>query len=167
MRRISPVVLVVPVLLIALAGCGSSGHSTSSSAATSTEPSISTFTSEFRTQKAALGALGKDVGAAVQGARHQTDSALTQQFQGLASRATALAGTLGQLNAPTQYKSDLSALQSSITQVAGTLNSIEAAAAAHDANAAKAGGEAIVANAQQVKNIDNTLSAKLGLPTSP
>jgi hypothetical protein len=152
MLRISPVVLVVLLLLI---GCGSSG------------PTTSSFKSEFRTQKTTLTALGKDVGAAVEGASHQTDSALTKQFEGLASRATALAGALGQLNAPSQYKSELSALQSSITQVAGTLHSIEAATAANDASAAKAGGESIVANAQQVKTIDNTLSAKLGLPTSP
>jgi hypothetical protein len=152
MRSVS---LAALAAVIALAGCGSSG------------PSTSAFKSEFRTQKTTLNALGKDVGAAVEGASHQTDSALTTQFQALASRATALAGALGQLNAPSQYKSELSALQSSVTQVAGTLHSIEAATAANDLNAAKAGGEAIVANAQQVKSIDNTLSAKLGLPTSP
>jgi hypothetical protein len=152
MLRVSPVVLVV---FVSLVGCGSSG------------PTTSSFKSEFRTQKTTLTALGKDVGAAVEGAGHQTDSTLTKQFEGLASRATALAGALGQLNAPSRFKSELSALQSSVTQVAGTLHSIEAATAANDANAAKAGGESIVANAQQVKTIDNTLSAKLGLPTSP
>jgi hypothetical protein len=154
MRRISSAALAL-VLLALLAGCGSSG------------PSKSAFTSEFKTQKATLSALGKDVGSAVEGASHESDSALTKQFEGLASRATALAGALGQLNPPSEFKSELLALQSSVTQVAGTLHSIEAAAAAHDAAAAKAGGEAIVANAKQLKSINNKLSAKLGLPTAP
>jgi hypothetical protein len=47
------------------------------------------------------------------------------------------------------------------------LHSIEAAAAAHDATAAKAGGEAIVAEAQQVQSDDKALSSKLGLPALP
>jgi hypothetical protein len=169
MRRISPALLVA---LVALVGCGSSSTSSSSTStttsttATSTEASLATFKSEFQAQKITLTALGKAVGAAVEGASHHTDEALAKQFRSLASRATTLAGSLGQLNAPTAYKAELSTLQSSVTQVAGTLHSIEAAAAAHDATAAKAGGESIVADAEQVKSADNKLSAKLGLPTS-
>jgi hypothetical protein len=153
MRRISPL-LVAGVL--AIAGCGSSS-----------EPSTSSFKKAFAAQKAKLKQLGTEVGSAVEGASKQSDNVLVGQFEGLASRATVLAGALGQLDAPAKYKSELATLQSAITQVAGALHSIEAAAAAHDAAAAKAGGEVLVADAQQVKSSDNALSAKLGLPTSP
>jgi hypothetical protein len=127
----------------------------------------SVFASAFSAQKATLRALGTDVASVVTGAKHQTDSALTTQFQGLASRATALAGGLGQLSAPSQFRSELGALPSSVTQVAGALHAIEAAAAASDSAAAKAAAEALVADAQQVKSDDNALSGKLGLPSSP
>ncbi|HEX7610970.1 MAG TPA: hypothetical protein VF380_09870 [Solirubrobacteraceae bacterium] len=158
MRRVTPIFLVA---LLALAGCGSS-----TSSSTSSTPTVSSFKTTFAAEKAQLGALGKDVGGAVEGASKQTDTALATQFQSLASRATALAGSLGQLSAPAQYKAELAALQSSVTQVAGALHSIEAAAAAHDAAAAKAAAETLVADAQQVKTDDLALSGKLGLPTT-
>jgi len=161
MRRVIPVVSIIGAL--ALAGCGGG----SGSASTSSEPSTSAFTSAFKVQKAKLRSLGEAVGAAVTGAAHKTDIELTNEFKSLASRATELAGALGQLEAPARYKGDLATLQSSLTQVAGTLHAIEAAAAANDESAAKAGGEAIVTEAEQVKSGDNALSAKLGLATSP
>jgi hypothetical protein len=141
--------------LLAFTGCGGSS-----------EPSTSSFKSAFSAQKTKLRVLGADAGAAVEGAGKQTDSALLSQFQSLASRATSMAGALGQLDAPSKYKAELAMPQSSVTQVADALHSIEAAAA-HDASAAKAASETLVADAQQVKSTDNTLSAKLGLPTSP
>lgn len=117
-------------------------------------------------QKAKLKTLGNEIGAAVEGASSQTDAALVKQFEGLASRTTQEAGAIGQLSAPSKFKTELASLQSSLTQVAGTLREIEAAAAANDATTAKAAGEAIVTDAQQVKSIDDALTAKLGLPSS-
>jgi len=156
LRRISPVLLI---LLLVLSGCGSSSGGS--------EPDTSAFKTAFAAQKKTLSALGKDVGAAVEGANQLNDAELVKQFEGLATRATTLAGTLAQLEVPKKFKVELSELQSSLTQVAGTLHSIEAAAAAHDAVAAKVGGEAIVVNARQVKTVDDRLSARLGLPSSP
>jgi hypothetical protein len=162
MRRATPIVLAALLALaLVLAGCGGSSSSTG------TGPTVSSFKAAFAAEKAQLKVLGTDVGTAVEGAAKQTDTALASQFQSLASRATALAGSLGQLSAPAQYKAELAALQSSVTQVAGALHSFEAAAAAHDAAAAKAAVETLVADAQQVKSTDNALSAKLGIPTSP
>ena len=158
MRRMAPIFLAS---LLLLAGCGSSSKSLQ---ATSTGPSVASFKTAFATQKKTLTSLGNDVGAAVEGANRKTDVQLAKQFEGLATRATALAGSMAQLEPPTQFKVELSSLESALTQVAGTLRQIEAAAAAHDANAAKAGGEAIVTDAQQVKAIETTLSQKLGLP---
>jgi hypothetical protein len=161
MRRISSLLIIG---LLALAGCGSSKSSTT----TSTGPSpTALFKAAFAADKAKLTKLGEDVGAAVEGAKSQTDNALMNQFQSLGSRATVLSGALSQLEAPAQFKGELATLQSSVTQVAGSLHAIEAAAAANDAAAAKAAAEALVANAQEVKTSDNALSAKLGLPTSP
>lgn len=155
MHRASSVLLV---MLVVLAGCGSSASS---------EPNSSAFKSAFAAQKKTLSALGSDVGAAVEGANRLTDVELTKQFEGLAARATTLASTLGQLEAPKKFKVEIAELQSSLTQVAGTLHSIQAAAAAHDATAAKAGGEAIIVNARQVKTVDDRLSARLGLSSAP
>jgi hypothetical protein len=173
MRRVIPVVLIAGTL--ALTGCGGSSGSagtsstslTGSTSSTSSEPSVSAFTSAFKVQKAKLRALGVSVGAAVTGAAHKSDIQLTDEFKALAARATALSGALGQLEAPAKYKADLGSLVSSLTQVAGTLHAIEAAAAANDESAAKAGGEAIVTEAEQVKSDDNALSVKLGLASSP
>jgi hypothetical protein len=164
MRRVIPVVLITGAL--AIAGCGGSSGSASTSS-TNSEPSTSAFTSAFKVQKAKLRALGTAVGADVTGAAHKSDIQLANEFKRLAARATELSGALGQLEAPTKYKVDLGSLVSSLTQVAGTLHAIEAAAAANDESAAKAGGEAIVAEAEQVKSDDNALSSKLGLNTSP
>jgi len=153
MRRVGPVLPVVAVL--ALAGCGGSSG-----------PTTSSFKAAFKVQKAKLKTLGNEIGAAVEGASSQTDAALVKQFEGLASRTTQEAGAIGQLSAPSKFKTELASLQSSLTQVAGTLREIEAAAAANDATTAKAAGEAIVTDAQQVKSIDDALTAKLGLPSS-
>jgi hypothetical protein len=150
-RRLIPIALTG---LIALSGCGGSG---------SGEPSTSHFKASFQAQKAQLSALGEAVGKAVSGASGKTNGELVGEFKQLAAQATALAGSFGQLEAPAKYKAELAALQSSLTQVAGTLNSIEAAAAANDASAARAGGETIVTEGQQVKAHDQALSAKLGL----
>ncbi len=151
MRRLIPVLLIGA---IALSGCGGSGSS---------EPSISAFKASFEAQKPPLKELGEAVGSAVTGAASKTNGELVSEFKALATRATALAGAFGQLEAPAKYKAELAALQSSLTQVAGTLNSIEAAAAANDGNAAKAGGETIVTEGQQVKSADEKLSAALGI----
>jgi soluble cytochrome b562 len=155
MRRLSPILIA---LALVIAGCGSSGSTTSSG------PTTAEFKTAYSAQKVELKALGEDVGTAVAAAPKKSDAALTSEFQALASRATALAGSFGQLSAPTQYEAELATLQSSITQVAGSLHSIEAAAAAGDTQAAKAAAESLVADAQQVKSADSALSAKLGLP---
>jgi len=153
MRRVSSIALVA---LLVLVGCGGSSG-----------PSESSFKKSYSSEKAKLKKLGEDVGQAVEGAAKQNDGTLVKEFEGLAGRATTLAGELGQLQAPTKFRTELASLQSSITQVAGTLRQIEAAAAANDESAAKAGGEAIVADSQQVKAIDDALSKKLGLPSTP
>jgi hypothetical protein len=162
MRRSAPIVLVA---LLAVAGCGSSSKSAVTTAATG--PSVDSFKTAFAAQKLTLTQLGKDVGVAVEGANKVADVALVKQFESLSSRATALAGSMAQLEAPAPFRAELSSLESSLTQVAGTLRQIEAAAAAHDAAAARAGGEAIVTDAQQVKAVDIALSKKLGLPAEP
>jgi len=162
MRRITSLLIVG---LLALAGCGGSNSKTTTT--TKTVSAVTTFKNAYAAEKAKLSKLGENVGSAVEGANKKSNEALMKQFQSLGARATALSGALGQLEAPAQYKGYLSTLQSSITQVAGSLHAIEAAAAANDPEAAKAAAEALVANAQEVKKSDNSLSAKLGLPTSP
>ena len=157
MRRLVPILAVLSLLP---AGCGGSA------ATTGPAPATAGFRAAFTTQKAELTALGEDVGTAVAAAPRRSDAALTAEFHALASRARALAGSLGQLSVPAPYRTELTALQSSITRVAGSLHAIEAAAAAGDPQAAKAAAEALVANAQLVKSSDGALSAALGLPAA-
>ena len=154
MRR-TAMILAAAALAFAGAGCGSSST-----------PTKASFAKEFGIQRSKLRVLGDDVRAAVATARGKTDPMLAAEFRLLAERATALAGALGGLDAPKRYRNELSSLQSSVTQVAGTLQSIQAAAIAHDADAARAGGEAIVADAAQVKSYTDSLSTKVGLPAA-
>jgi hypothetical protein len=153
--RATAAIVSTAALAITVQACGGSGQTRT------------TFKQAFSVQRAKLRVLGDDVGAAVATARQKTDAMLASEFRLLAERATALAGALGGLSAPAQYRADLGSLQSSVTQIAGTLHSIQAAAISHDADAARAGGETIVADAAQVKNDAGVLSARLGLPASP
>jgi len=154
--RQAAAIAVTAGLAMSVAGCGGDPG-----------PTKASFAKEFSAERAELRALGADVGTAVSTARRRTDAALATEFAALGERATKLAGSLGQLGAPKAYRGDLLSLQSSVTQVAGTLHAIQAAALAHDATAARAGGEAIVTDAAQVKTYTGVLSTKLGLPASP
>jgi hypothetical protein len=151
MRRAAAIAATAALALVPVA-CGSSSG-----------PTKESFAKQFAAQQVQLRLLGADVGSAVADARRKDDAALSVEFRALADRATGLAGALGALSAPKQYRNDLSTLQSSVTQVAGTLRAIQAAATAHDATAARAGGEAIVADAAQVKTYTEVLTGKLGL----
>src|SRR3954469_1343344 len=108
MRRAAAIAATAALALVP-AGCGSSSA-----------PTKESFAKQFAQQRTQLRALGADVGAAVAGARHKSDADLAVEFRELADRATGLAGALGALSAPKQLRNDLSTLQSSVTQVAGT-----------------------------------------------
>src|SRR6059058_2951699 len=98
MRR-AAAILVTATLALAGAGCGSSSG-----------PTKASFAKEFSVQRSKLQLLGADVGAAVATARRKTDAMLAAEFRLLAERATALAGTLGSLDTPKQYRNELSSL---------------------------------------------------------
>jgi len=141
-----------------LTGCGSGSSSTA------TEPSAATFKTEFAAYHSELHALGTEIGQAVEAAPSKTNQQLTEEFSALGTKTTALAGKLSSLGVPATYKPDVGTLESSLTQVAGSLHSLEAAAAAGDVNAAKAAAATLVVDASQVKTSSQTLLVKLGLP---
>ena len=158
-------VLIAAILAAALlAGCGSSSSSSSSSSSTSTEPSTATFKSEFASYHTELHALGQEIGAAITGAPKQSNQQLESEFSALATKTTALAGKLSSLSVPAAYKQEVGTLESALTQVAGSLHGIEAAAAAGDPNAAKAASATLVVDSGQVKASTKQLLSKLGLP---
>jgi hypothetical protein len=150
-------------------GSGASASSSSSSGtggskASGSPQDASSFRTTFAVPSKKVRRLGQVVGIVIFAAQHQGRPVLVSS-QGLAARATTLASSLGHLNAPAQYKSELAALQSDLTQLATALHSISTAAAAHDAGAAKSAATALADAAQRVKNGDQVLSAKLGLST--
>jgi hypothetical protein len=154
MRR-SLVTVIAAALVLPLASCGGSSG-----------PSTASFKQAFSEQEVQLKALDVAIANAVTGARKKSNAELASEFGALANQATVRAGALGQLNPPSNYRAELDTVQSSVTQVAGTLNSIEAAAAANDVGAAKAAAETLVTEALQIKTDATALAGKLGLPTS-
>jgi hypothetical protein len=165
--------------LLALIGCGSSrpqsnpstaqtvgtAKTTPTSAPRSTSsPSIRSLRSAFRAHETTLHTLDAEAMAIAEGANRRASGALLRQFEGsLASRATVLARTLAQLIAPSQYRSELAALQSSLTQVAVALRAMEAAAAAHDRRAARAAGQNLAIYVRRGRGDDTALGARLGV----
>src|ERR1700722_3570002 len=98
-----------------LAGCGSSGNSSSStsSAAGSTSasststsaPSASTFKSGFSTDRVKFRKLGLDLQKEITTAQTKTDAQLATEIGALAVRAKQQAALLSQLSPPAKYQS--------------------------------------------------------------
>ena len=95
--------------------------------------------------------IGADIGTAINGADKATDVQLAKAFAGLAQRAAASAGKVGKLkgatgaNAITQRQ-----LQLALAKGAIDLARIATAAAAHNANAAKAATIALIKDSKPI-----------------
>jgi hypothetical protein len=109
--------------------------------------------------------IGSDIGTSINGAAKATDVQLARSFAGLAQRAAASAGKVGNLrgatgaNQVTQRR-----LQLALAKGAIDLARISAAAAAHNANAAKAATIALVKDSKPILQVRTKLAKALGVP---
>jgi hypothetical protein len=109
--------------------------------------------------------IGSDIGTSINGAPKATDVQLARSFAGLAQRAAASAGKVGNLrgatgaNQVTQRR-----LQLALAKGAIDLARISAAAAAHNANAAKAATIALVKDSKPILQARTKLARALGVP---
>ncbi|HEY3725609.1 MAG TPA: hypothetical protein VGL51_00445 [Solirubrobacteraceae bacterium] len=185
-----PLIAATALLAIALAGCGGSSK-TSSSAATSNSSSASSstpttssttaagstssaaanggtgsFKSGFAADKVQFRALGANLQKALTQAGSKTDAQLATELSQLSDQAKAQAQRLSQLNPPAKFKTALDNLVNSLNNVSSDLKSISDAATKHDATAAKAATEKLVADAAKVKSSDTQLTNGLRLSAS-
>jgi DNA repair ATPase RecN len=180
--------VVITLLAIALAGCGSSKSTTSSAASSSssttsssttttssTPTSTSTTTSSsaggaggfkgaFAGDKAQFAALGASLQKALSQAGSKTDAQLATELSALGDQAKAQAQRLSTLSPPPKYKKALDNLVKYLNNVAADLKQISDAAVKHDAAAAKAATQKLVKDARQVKSSDTAITRGLGLP---
>ncbi len=140
-------------LALALSGCGGSS-----------QPSLSKFKTDFKSDKASFRQLGLDLQRAITGAQAKTDAQLAIQISSLAARASAEASSIAKLNPPDKYKTETHKLSAGFNAVAADLRSISAAAVKHDATTAKQATTALLGDAAKVKAADDTITKGLGLP---
>jgi hypothetical protein len=99
-------------LVVALGACGGS--------------STADFKKDYKAIDADLGAVGNDLGKAIQGAKNTTDVKLATQFAGLADRSTKVIKRLDALKPPSKVKSDVKNLSAALSKVSGDMRDIAA-----------------------------------------
>jgi hypothetical protein len=146
--------LVVLVSMLALAA-------TSAPAGAAT-PSLKAQFAPLNTQ---IKKIGTDIGTSINGAAKATDVQLAKSFAGLAQRAAASAGKVGNLQGATGANQITQRqLQLALAEGAIDLARISAAAAAHNANAAKAATRALVKDSKPIAAARTKLARSLGVP---
>ncbi len=165
----------IPALALAalsLSACGSSsssssGHTSHRSKADTPAPSLSAFKTGFAKDKAQFTALGRSLGAAIQGASKKSNAELGSEFKGLAARTVQQQAQLRKLNPPPRYKGRLDELITAFGSVAGDLEAVAAATGSNDAARARKAATSLVQHSAGLKTVDLALTRALGLPQTP
>jgi hypothetical protein len=109
--------------------------------------------------------IGTDIGTSINGAAKATDVQLAKSFAGLAERAAASAGKVGNLRGATGANQITQRqLQLALAKGAIDLARISVAAAAHNANAAKAATLELVKDSKPIAAARTKLARSLGVP---
>jgi hypothetical protein len=109
--------------------------------------------------------IGTDIGTSINGAAKATDVQLAKSSAGLAQRAAAAAGKVGNLQGATGANQITQRqLQLALAEGAIDLARVSAAAAAHNANAAKAATLALVKDSKPIMQARTKLARSLGVP---
>jgi len=175
------------LLVMLLAGCGSSKSTTSSatasssasaasSATTSSAPAssstatgsgatVSAFKAALLADKAQFSAFGASLQKTLVGAGSKTDAQLATELSALSDTAKAQAQRLSQLNPPAKYKTTVDNLVKYVTKVGSDLKQISQAAANHDTATPKTATKQLIQDATKVKTADTALTSGLRLPT--
>jgi hypothetical protein len=129
MSRALAGLLIAVLAALALAACGGSDATTTAD-----------YRKDYAPISAAIRGLGTEVGSAVTSAKDKSDIELQEQFADLADRANVVAGDLERAQAPDDaaITTARDQLVAGVRKAADDLDAISAAAAAGDAEAAKA-----------------------------
>ena len=124
-----------------------------------------TLKAQFAPLNTQIKKIGTDIGTSINGAAKATDVQLARSFAGLAQRAAASAGKVGNLQGATGANQITQRrLQLALAEGAIDLARISAAAAAHSANAAKAATLALVKDSKPIVLARTKLAKALGVP---
>jgi outer membrane murein-binding lipoprotein Lpp len=155
MNRRTTITAATLLAALTLASCGGSSG-----------PTVSQFKTEYKTQKATFEQLGTDIAQAITSAPKQSNTEIATAFNTLGTRSTAQADALRKMKVPSQFKTQVNGLATDFDTVASDLHSVGSAATASNGNAAKTAAEKLVIDAGKLKQVDTTLTQKLGLPAS-
>jgi hypothetical protein len=123
-----------------------------------------TLKAQYTPVNAQIKKIGVDIGTAIEGAKNATDVTLAKQFAGLAQRAAASAGKVGQMKGATGANlATQRSLQLALAKGAIDLARIATAAAAHNATNAKAATIALIKDSTPIKNSRLKLAKALGI----
>ena len=142
----------VPPVALALAGCG--GSSSSSQTAN--------FGTSFSSTANQLKATSHEIGVAIERAPSRTDAQLASTFSALAARWQNQVNRLKALQPPSSVSTAFNRLKSSATRVEADLNAIAAAAETHNASAAKQATASLVTDILSAKSASTTITNTVG-----
>ena len=140
--------LALPLALLALAGCGKSEKDK--------------YIDEFKPLNDKLLDVGRDLGAAVQGADSQSDAALAKQFGALARRLDGVNREIAGLDTPSDLEDEARELNGRIDDTVRDLKDIEKAARSEEAEDAAAATVQLAADSEEVNAAQNKLARATG-----
>jgi ABC-type glycerol-3-phosphate transport system substrate-binding protein len=142
MRRPALVLLAALIAAIGLAACG--GDSA---------PTKAEYQEAFQPVNEEIQNLGQEVGDAIVNAKGKSDADLAAQFKDLATRTTAAATSVGDLEPPDDeaIQKDQDALEAALNQGARDLTSIASAAEAGNAKTAAAAVAKLAADSDDIR----------------
>src|SRR2546423_2869098 len=152
-RALQPAVAVLLAASLA-AGCGGSDKKDE-------------FAKGFKPVNAQLVALGSNVGQALQNASSSSDQALARSFLGFVVRLQAIKGRIDKLDPPSDLKSQVTVLSSSVSRLIVDLGGIAAAARTHDPRAGRAATAALARDPPAARDARRALARKTGAPARP
>jgi hypothetical protein len=127
-------------------------------------PSLATFKSAFKADKARFHQLSLDLQQAIGTAGSKSNAQLASELSALSARADKQASELASLNPPAKYKAELDKLVAGFRGIATDLKQISGAAVKRNAQQATTATRQLVVDATKVRAADDGLSALLGLP---
>jgi hypothetical protein len=126
------------------------------------EDKTETFNKEFKPLNAKIVALGRDVGAAVNGASGKSDRQIQQEFGSLARRTTTLQKSVNRIEAPDELSGDKKDLVDAMGDARDSLAEIEKAAGSSDPQGARRATIQLVSASQDLRSSRLKLVRKTG-----
>ncbi|MFL5831123.1 MAG: hypothetical protein ACJ76X_14510 [Solirubrobacteraceae bacterium] len=153
MSGINRVVAATGLCALAIAGCGGSSSSSSTTS----------FKQDYQPVVNGFKQTSGGIGTAIQAAVHQSDAQVGTAFQSLAGQWQTQLAKLKTLKPPSSVSSTFATLSSAATRVEADLNAVVTSAQAHSKTAAEQAGSALVKDILAAKAAATTIDQKLGI----